>query len=110
MTVPRAPTLRKRGAYRRSQLKKYGLTPELYQLRLADQGGRCAICQIAACPSGRRFSVDHDHATGRVRGLLCLKCNQGVGQFDDAPERLRRAAEYLEKILTSDLNEGTLNE
>lgn len=96
-------------AQRKADLKKYGILPEDYARMLRAQGFGCAICGIQKCPSGRRFSVDHCHETGRVRGILCLKCNQGIGQLDDSPERLRRAAEYLEKGLTPDLNAGTLN-
>lgn len=57
---------------------------------LAEQGGVCAICRAA--PAAH---VDHDHATGAVRALLCFNCNGGLGQFRDDPDTLREAAEYV---------------
>jgi len=67
-----------------------------------DQGGRCAICG-SVNPDGRRLAVDHDHACcpgkrscgGCVRGLLCDRCNRGMGFFGDDPALLESAAEYL---------------
>ena len=76
---------------RKSHLKrKYGLTLEEFDELLASQGGGCAIC-------GRpdADNVDHDHDTGRVRGILCFKCNVAVGQMDDDGDRLIAAAAYL---------------
>ncbi|MGK5113258.1 endonuclease VII domain-containing protein [Geodermatophilus sp. CPCC 205506] len=58
---------------------------------LQDQGGVCAICQVAPA-----VHVDHDHATGAVRALLCFTCNGGLGQFRDDPYLLRVAAFYVE--------------
>jgi len=84
----------------RSRLKKYGLTPEQYQALLEKQGGRCALCNE---PFGRRVYIDHDHVTGVVRGLLHLKCNVGLGHFQDNPALLRAAAEYLENHTLTDL-------
>lgn len=79
---------------RRSLLKtKYGLTPKDYNALLASQGGVCAICRRRPA---HRLCVDHDHQTGKVRGLLCACCNGGVGQFRDDPTLLRLAADYLE--------------
>jgi len=81
------------------QLKRwYGITQEDYDAMLAAQDGVCAIC--GGPPRGRGklndvFVVDHDHNTGVIRGLLCSPCNTAVGQMDDDPERLRRAAVYL---------------
>lgn len=79
--------------------RKYGLTAREYDELLASQGGRCAICGIES-PGGNtsRFHVDHDHASGRVRGLLCICCNQMLGTARDQPDTLRRGAEYLERI------------
>lgn len=57
---------------------------------LAEQGGRCAVC--AERPAEH---VDHDHVTGKVRGLLCFNCNGGLGQFRDDPQILELAIEYL---------------
>jgi hypothetical protein len=77
--------------------KLFGITIADYDRMLAQQGGRCAIC--GRCNAGRtpkgRFCVDHDHATGQVRALLCEKCNRGLGHYDDDPERLEAAAQYL---------------
>jgi hypothetical protein len=73
--------------------KKYGITDETYAEMLESQGGRCAIC---ARGCRRRLAVDHCHATGRVRGLLCASCNLGIGKFGDSPELLLAAAIYVE--------------
>lgn len=73
---------------------KYGISVEQYEELLLRQGGVCKICGNE-CSSGRRLSVDHCHETGRVRGLLCVNCNHGVGKFNDDPERLEAAARYL---------------
>jgi len=78
---------------RRHHLKQaHGLTLEDYDDLLAKQGGVCAICGEYR---GRRLAVDHDHTTGRVRGLLCDPCNQGIGFLDDDVSRLRAAIRYL---------------
>lgn len=79
----------------------FGITLEDYDRMLASQSGCCAICGITENhvnhPRGRRnFYVDHDHKTGRVRGLLCQNCNFGIGHFRDSTELLRKAANYLD--------------
>lgn len=58
------------------------------------QSGVCAICLR---PSIRVMDIDHDHATGKVRGLLCHSCNLGIGYFHDNKETLSRAIAYLVK-------------
>lgn len=77
---------------------RYGLKPGQYDALRAEQGGRCAICS-ATEPGGKakRWAVDHCHVTGKVRGLLCVHCNMGIGQLGDDPARLRAAATYIEK-------------
>lgn len=75
----------------------YGLEPGRYDAMVADQGGRCAICRTDA-PGGKGdWHVDHDHATGRVRGLLCNRCNLLLGHAQDDPQRLRAAIAYLSR-------------
>jgi hypothetical protein len=69
------------------------LHPAQYDAMEEGQGG-CAICG-KPCKSGRRLAVDHDHANGFVRGLLCTLCNTGLGKFQDSPELLEKAAAYL---------------
>lgn len=77
-------------------LRKYGLTPRDYQTLVERQAGKCAICRTADPGSGAsRWHVDHDHATGKVRGLLCAGCNTGIGKLRDDPQILDRAAAYL---------------
>jgi len=78
---------------------KYGITVADYDRLLTEQDGGCAICGAAVsftkAGKSKRLAVDHDHATGAVRGLLCVNCNRGVGYFADNPDRLTKAAAYL---------------
>lgn len=95
-TRRRRPGTRTSKAYREENLRRrYGLTVADYEALLTQQNGVCAICG-KACPTRGRLSVDHDHATGEVRGLACHKCNTALGLFDDNPTLLRAAAAYLE--------------
>lgn len=86
---------------RAHNLKKcYGITNEDYDRLVQAQDGVCAVC--GELPSGGKsggkfLDVDHDHVTGVVRGLLCGPCNRGIGQMKDDPQRLRKAAAYLER-------------
>lgn len=89
-------------AYSREQaLRTYGYTTEQYNLKLAAQGGVCSICGRAPAEvkhaRGDRFAVDHDHATGQIRDLLCSNCNNGLGCFADCGERLEAALAYLQR-------------
>lgn len=78
----------------RHRLRKYGLTPDSYSALLKKQKGVCAICKNT-CSTGYRLAVDHCHASGRVRGLLCRTCNIVLGKFQDDVSRFARAAQYL---------------
>ncbi len=92
----------KRISNRRSHLKrKYGISLEEYDAMLASQGGGCGICGKE--PSARiSLHVDHDHRTGRIRGLLCFVCNSSLGDLDD-PDLLRAALRYIEPPPQPDL-------
>jgi len=75
-------------------MKKFGITLDDYTGILKFQGGRCAICRSTR--SGvRKFHVDHDHQTGKIRGLLCHLCNAGLGCLRDSPKILSAAIGYL---------------
>ncbi len=93
---------RKRIANRKSHLKRsYGLTVEEYDAMLAQQNGVCAVCERPPT-LGISLHVDHDHETGRIRGLLCFRCNNALGDLEDDPGLLRAAAHYLEAALPRD--------
>lgn len=74
------------------RVRAYGMTHEEYSGMVALQDGLCLICGIAPA-----VYVDHDHAHGNVRSILCSPCNMVLGVFNDDPERFRRAAIYLEQ-------------
>jgi Autographiviridae endonuclease VII len=76
------------------QLRKCGISEEEHGAMLRRQRGRCGICKRK--PGKRRLCVDHDHKTGRVRGLLCHKCNSGIGFYGDDARLTRAATAYLE--------------
>lgn len=76
-------------------LHKFGITLEDYDALLATQNGVCAICGLP--PNGKNLPVDHDHKTGKVRGLLCDRCNPMLGYAQDNMAILTRAIDYLIK-------------
>lgn len=80
--------------YRNSRLKHYfGITMEQYRKLLKSQKDVCAICSQ---PEQKKLlAVDHDHRTGKIRGLLCSNCNMGLGKFKDDKELLKKAVLYL---------------
>lgn len=78
--------------------RKYGLSPEKLVDLLASQGNACAICrQQLRLGRDKSAHIDHDHATGDVRGVLCTKCNLALGAMNDSPSLLRAAATYLDR-------------
>lgn len=81
--------------------RKYGLDAVQLQKMHDDRQGRCDICGkeetvLGSTGKVKSLAVDHDHNTGRVRGLLCNNCNRGIGLLSKEPELLRRALVYLE--------------
>jgi hypothetical protein len=83
--------------------KKFGITIEDYNKLFKNQNGLCAICnksEISKHQSGtiRTLSVDHNHETGKVRGLLCSTCNRAIGLLKDNSILLLKASNYLEEI------------
>lgn len=77
-------------------LCNYGITLEKYDALLAEQGGVCAICKKEESSKKKKnLTVDHDHSTGVVRGLLCHQCNSGLGMFRDSSSLTQAATEYL---------------
>lgn len=78
------------------RLKRYGLTMESFLALLESQSHACMVC-LKRFENRKDTHIDHDHVTGKVRGLLCLACNTMLGYSKDSPATLRRAADYLEK-------------
>ena len=81
--------------------RTYGITAEDYYNMLADQDGKCSICESeevnnSRISSGKLF-IDHCHDTGKVRGLLCSKCNHAIGLLNDDVDLLQKAIVYLNK-------------
>lgn len=82
---------------RNSRLKYvFGITLDEYNQILREQNNVCAICGNK-CRTGKNLAVDHDHSTNKIRGLLCDRCNFGIGSFDDDIEILFKAIEYLRR-------------
>jgi len=75
--------------------RTFGISLEEYDGSLSSQDGRCAVC-CEPPANGASLHVDHDHESGAIRGLLCFRCNGGLGQFFENHDRLLRAAEYVD--------------
>lgn len=102
-----------RQAYMKEYLKEYyqnnrdkywryrGITidPQVYDQMSVDQNNRCAIC-FREEKKGKALAADHDHQSGRIRGLLCYKCNLAIGLLGDDPEIVLQASVYLRKVST----------
>ncbi len=82
-------------AYAQKTFRKYGILLDDYEKMLATQKGHCAICPRK--PLKKRLNIDHNHKTGKVRGLLCFPCNYAVGMLGDSAQRAHALALYLEK-------------
>jgi hypothetical protein len=77
--------------------RKYGIGLVEFDEMLVAQGGGCAICGAAMNPDANSLAIDHCHATGKVRGILCGRCNKALGLFDDDPLLLEKAVIYLRR-------------
>lgn len=75
--------------------KTYGLTLSRYNEVLKKQDGKCAICGVDQSKTNRRFGVDHDQVSGRIRGIICGRCNRGMGYLQDNAEICESAARYI---------------
>jgi len=105
--TPQSMTKQERAVYGREWhlRRRFKLTGDEFAKMLAAQNGVCAICgakETHTHKSGKlkELSVDHCHDTGKVRGLLCVNCNRGLGYFQDDIERINRAIDYLRKSTT----------
>ena len=78
----------------RIRLNKYGITGEEFRTILKQQGSKCPICNRDI---SKNLSVDHNHLTGEIRGLICNNCNLAMGNAGDSPKILRALADYLER-------------
>lgn len=95
------PERRKKAAERameHQRSKRYGLSPDAFAI-LKNKTTSCPICKVPLRwnegPKFERAHIDHDHTTGKVRDLLCGRCNCGLGNFQDNPELLNHAVAYL---------------
>lgn len=97
-------TAKNTAKYRRQTARLLGISSEWYAEKFKHQCGLCAVCgkpeTAVHGQTGKTLSlaIDHCHKTGKVRGLLCRKCNIGIGGFGDDPILLRAAVTYLEAI------------
>lgn len=82
----------------RALRQKYGISLETFEALLSSQNNKCRIC---TAPLGDKGVLDHCHTTGKIRGILCRKCNSGIGQFGDRPELVEAAARYLREYVSS---------
>ena len=81
--------------------KAYGITPEVFESMFVQQGRCCAICR-GTNPGPKDWALDHDHKTGRARGILCVRCNTGIGLLRDDVATLLNAIDYLCKSRDSE--------
>ncbi len=81
------------------QQHRHDMKPENYEQMFNDQGGVCAICRLKETSINKgtkqKLSIDHDHITNKIRGLLCGSCNRGIGMFKDNTFIMKQAIAYL---------------
>jgi Recombination endonuclease VII len=91
------PGRAKRQMYTYDCKRRYGVTVEQVENILANQNGLCAICKVPLIVGTKNTHVDHCHKSNNVRGILCGKCNKGIGMFSDDTTKLLSAINYLKK-------------
>lgn len=82
--------------------RMYGVTQDVINELLKLQDNKCAICSENLIVSNTH--IDHDHSTSTVRGILCIRCNIGLGYFQDSPHKLKQAAKYLQEKYNGNYN------
>lgn len=87
-------------AHLKRKLRAHGLPVEVYRQMLEKQGGLCAICRLPEGGSAR-LSIDHDHNTNEIRGLLCRACNRAIGLLRDNAANCEAASDYLHRHWTT---------
>lgn len=92
------PEIYKKRCRKYSLKRKYNITPEYYDKLLIKQNNKCAVCGVNQEDYYKILAVDHNHKTGKVRGLLCENCNRGIGLFKDDINTLFKVIKYLEKM------------
>jgi len=80
-------------------ISNYSITLEMYNKMLISQDNKCLICNKDSELLPKMLAVDHDHKTGKIRGLLCIQCNTGIGSFQDDSNLLKKAISYLEESI-----------
>ena len=83
-------------------MERYGLTPQELDEMYANQDGRCASCQEEISLLGRSTHIDHCHDTGKVRGILCRRCNSALGFLDDSAAKVALLLGYIESSISQD--------
>jgi hypothetical protein len=78
---------------------KYSVSKEIRDQMLVEQDNKCAICRVSLSTDGGHTHTDHNHQTGKIRGILCTNCNRGLGHFKDSGDNLQAAIEYLRKSI-----------
>lgn len=84
--------------FKRNLRVKFGMTEDDYYEKLESQNNGCAICRSRFSLSGRHLAVDHDHKTGKIRGLLCNECNTAIGLMKENTDLFYNATVYIEKF------------
>ena len=101
-TITRQNRIKHHGTTRAFHLKRrYNVDAVQVEWLKLQQGGVCAICR-----KNEPVHVDHDHLTGRVRGILCFNCNRGLGKLGDDADLLRKALDYLQTYASSTSTTG----
>jgi hypothetical protein len=90
---------RKRKAWVRHLKRDFGISEKEYDALLESQGGRCKICKTPRTELNRPLYIDHCHNSNKIRGLLCHKCNTGLGLFNENVDILSSAMEYLKSCV-----------
>ena len=80
---------------KKKRLLSYGITEKILENIKRNQNSKCAICGKKISEFTKDFAIDHDHKTGKVRGLLCMNCNIGLGAFRDDKRIMKKAIDFL---------------